>query len=91
LFVVVVVFLLTHFFFFFFFFFSRHLKTFLSYLAIKIKKKQKKMAKRTQKVGVVGKYGTRYGASLRKQAKKMEITQRAKYQCNFCGKLVRII
>jgi large subunit ribosomal protein L37Ae len=46
------------------------------------------MAKRTQKVGVVGKYGTRYGASLRKQAKKMEITQRAKYQCNFCGKLV---
>jgi ribosomal protein L37AE/L43A len=47
------------------------------------------MAKRTQKVGVVGKYGTRYGASLRKQAKKMEITQRAKYQCNFCGKLVR--
>ncbi len=47
------------------------------------------MAKRTQKVGVVGKYATRYGASLRKQAKKMEVTQRARYQCNFCGKLVR--
>jgi large subunit ribosomal protein L37Ae len=43
-------------------------------------------AKRTKKVGVVGKYGTRYGASLRKQAKKMEITQHAKYTCHFCGK-----
>merc|ERR1719464_1330658 len=32
------------------------------------------MAKRTKKVGVVGKYGTRYGASLRKSVKKMEIT-----------------
>ncbi|KAJ3078843.1 60S ribosomal protein L43 [Quaeritorhiza haematococci] len=44
------------------------------------------MAKRTKKVGVVGKYGTRYGASLRKQIKKMEITQHAKYTCTFCGK-----
>lgn len=44
------------------------------------------MAKRTKKVGVVGKYGTRYGASLRKQIKKIEITQHAKYTCGFCGK-----
>jgi len=44
------------------------------------------MGKRTKKVGVVGKYGTRYGASLRKQIKKMEITQHAKYTCGFCGK-----
>jgi large subunit ribosomal protein L37Ae len=44
------------------------------------------MAKRTKKVGVVGKYGTRYGASLRKQVKKMEITQHATYTCTFCGK-----
>ena len=44
------------------------------------------MAKRTKKVGVVGKYGTRYGASLRKTVKKMEITQHAKYTCTFCGK-----
>ncbi|CAJ2505993.1 Uu.00g001230.m01.CDS01 [Anthostomella pinea] len=44
------------------------------------------MTKRTKKVGVTGKYGTRYGASLRKQVKKMEITQHAKYQCTFCGK-----
>jgi len=33
-----------------------------------------------------GKYGTRYGASLRKQVKKMEITQHARYTCTFCGK-----
>ncbi len=44
-------------------------------------------AKRTKKVGIVGKYGTRYGASLRKMVKKMEITQHAKYTCSFCGKV----
>jgi len=44
------------------------------------------MAKRTKKVGVVGKYGTRYGASLRKQIRKMEVSQHAKYTCQFCGK-----
>ncbi|KAJ8908749.1 hypothetical protein NDN08_005454 [Rhodosorus marinus] len=44
------------------------------------------MGKRTKKVGVVGKYGTRFGASLRKQIKKMEVTQHAKYTCGFCGK-----
>jgi large subunit ribosomal protein L37Ae len=44
------------------------------------------MTKRTKKVGVVGKYGVRYGSSLRKQVKKMEITQHAKYTCTFCGK-----
>lgn len=43
-------------------------------------------AKRTKKVGIVGKYGTRYGSSLRKQVKKMEITQHATYTCTFCGK-----
>nr|ABW90370.1 putative ribosomal protein L37a [Sipunculus nudus] len=44
------------------------------------------MAKRTKKVGIVGKYGTRYGASLRKTIKKMEISQHGKYTCEFCGK-----
>lgn len=44
-------------------------------------------AKRTKKVGIVGKYGTRYGASLRKQVKKQEESQRVKYFCNFCGKV----
>ncbi|CDI82576.1 ribosomal protein L37a, putative, partial [Eimeria acervulina] len=37
-------------------------------------------------VGVVGKYGTRYGASLRKVMKKVELQQHAKYTCPFCGK-----
>ena len=31
--------------------------------------------------------GTRYGASLRKQVKKMEVSQHAKYFCEFCGKV----
>ncbi|MCD7470731.1 hypothetical protein HAX54_010827 [Datura stramonium] len=43
--------------------------------------------KRTKKAGIVGKYGTRYGASLRKQIKKMEVSQHSKYFCGFCGKL----
>jgi len=44
------------------------------------------MAKRTKKVGIVEKYGTRYGASLQKMVKKIEISQHAKYTCSFCGK-----
>ncbi|KAL7866626.1 hypothetical protein AOLI_G00144400 [Acnodon oligacanthus] len=44
------------------------------------------LAKRTKKVGIVGKYGTRYGASLRKMVKKIEISQHSKYTCSFCGK-----
>ena len=44
------------------------------------------MAKRTKKVGICGKYGTRYGASIRKVVKKFEITQRAKYVSPFTGK-----
>merc|ERR1711943_106163 len=50
------------------------------------KETKEKMAKRTKKVGIVGKYGVRYGASLRKQIKKIEISQHAKYTCGFCGK-----
>ncbi|CAH0384212.1 unnamed protein product [Bemisia tabaci] len=44
------------------------------------------MTRGTKKVGITGKYGTRYGASLRKQVKKIEITQHSKYTCSFCGK-----
>ena len=44
------------------------------------------MSKRTQKVGITRKYGTRYGSSLRKIAKKFEVSQRARYNCPFCGK-----
>ena len=36
---------------------------------------------------MVGKYGTRYGASLRKMVKKIEISQHGKYACYFCGKV----
>ena len=44
------------------------------------------MAKRTKKVGIVGKYGTRYGASLRKMVKKMEVERR-----NSGEKLIELI
>ena len=56
----------------------------LAFLVLLINKFQ---GKRTKKVGIVGKYGTRYGASLRKQIKQMEITQHSKYTCAFCGKV----
>ena len=44
------------------------------------------MAKRTKKVGICGKYGTRYGATLRKVVKKFETSQHARYVSPFCGK-----
>ena len=47
---------------------------------------QFKMGKRTKKVGICGKYGIRYGASIRKNIKKMEVSQHSKYNCVFCGK-----
>ena len=42
--------------------------------------------KRTKKVGITGKYGTRYGATLRKLMRKIEVSQHATYHCSFCGK-----
>ena len=45
-----------------------------------------KIAKRPKKVRIVGKYGARYDASLRKQVKKLEERVKTKYLCNFCGK-----
>ncbi|XP_054989453.1 60S ribosomal protein L37a-like [Sorex araneus] len=45
------------------------------------------MAKHTKKVGIVGKYGTRYGASLRKMVKKIEISHMpSTCMYSFCGK-----
>jgi len=44
------------------------------------------MERRTAKVGITGKFGTRYGAKLRKQVKKIEIIQRDSYVCVFCGR-----
>eukprot|EP01006_Ploeotia_vitrea_P024294 TRINITY_DN57077_c0_g2_i2.p2 TRINITY_DN57077_c0_g2~~TRINITY_DN57077_c0_g2_i2.p2 ORF type:complete len:106 (+),score=5.88 TRINITY_DN57077_c0_g2_i2:41-319(+) len=44
------------------------------------------MTKRTQKVGIAGKFGTRYGANLRKRVKKLEISQHTRHYCGTCGK-----
>ena len=44
------------------------------------------MGVHTKKAGIVGKYGTRYGGTLRKVIKKMEVTQHSTYNCGFCGK-----
>ena len=44
------------------------------------------MGKRTKKVGITGKYGTRYGSTLRKLVRKIEISQHSTYRCVFCGK-----
>mmetsp|Transcript_15333 Transcript_15333/g.20217 ORF Transcript_15333/g.20217 Transcript_15333/m.20217 type:complete len:95 (-) Transcript_15333:46-330(-) len=44
------------------------------------------MGKRTKKVGITGKYGTRYGSTLRKLMRKIEVSQHSKYRCAFCGK-----
>ena len=44
------------------------------------------MENRTKKVGITGKYGTRYGQKLRKQVKAIEILQRVRSICPFCGK-----
>lgn len=49
------------------------------------------MAKRTRKVGIVGKYGTRYGSALRKIIKKFELQQHSKYVCPFCGKVSKSV
>lgn len=47
-----------------------------------------KMTKRTKKAGIVGKYGTRYGASSRKENKKMEVSQHSKFFVNFVASLL---
>ena len=44
------------------------------------------MENRTRKVGITGKYATRYGPQLRKQVQALEILQRVKSICPFCGK-----
>ena len=41
---------------------------------------------RSKKVGIVGKFGTKFGATLRKIVKKFEVTKKAKYLSPFTGK-----
>ncbi|KAF6014162.1 60S ribosomal protein L43A [Brettanomyces bruxellensis] len=51
-----------------------------------VKKVNANWSKRTKKVGITGKYGIRYGSSLRRQCKKLEVQQHSRYDCSFCGK-----
>ena len=60
--------------------FSRNLQPLILHRLVKMGKH------RTRKVGITGKYGTRYGATLRKLLRKVEVSQHATYRCAFCGK-----
>lgn len=44
------------------------------------------MSNRIKKVGITGKFGVRYGSSLRKRAKICMDQKVKKYVCPFCGK-----
>ncbi|KAL0230780.1 hypothetical protein PCE1_004335 [Barthelona sp. PCE] len=44
------------------------------------------MGKHTKKVGIVGRYGTRYGTAAKKILRIVERNQSSKYTCPFCGK-----
>lgn len=44
------------------------------------------MSRKTKKAGIVGKYGCRYGSTLRKTMKGIEESQHKKYICQSCGK-----
>jgi len=43
------------------------------------------MAKRTKKVGPVGRFGSRYGVRARTRVKNVEIIQKSKHVCPSCG------
>lgn len=45
------------------------------------------MSRGTKKLGITGKYGARYGATLRKRMKTIEESQHRRYICHSCGKL----
>ena len=51
------------------------------------------MARRTKSVGIAGRYGARYGSTLRKRVKRILEQRYAPHVCPFCGtkgKVVRI-
>lgn len=45
------------------------------------------MSRKTKKVGITGKYGPRYGSSLKYRAKLCMDAQSKRYECVFCGKI----
>jgi len=45
------------------------------------------MAKRTKKVGPVGRFGSRYGVRARTQVRNVELVQKSKHKCPSCGHL----
>ena len=57
-----------------------HIDSFTLYRSLR------KIGTRTKTVGITGKYGTRYGSTLRKLLRKIEVSQHATYHCAFCGK-----
>jgi large subunit ribosomal protein L37Ae len=44
------------------------------------------MSNGTKKVGISGRFGARYGSTLRKRMKKVLETQKKTYECKACGK-----
>ncbi|MDG6225325.1 MAG: 50S ribosomal protein L37ae [Candidatus Thermoplasmatota archaeon] len=44
------------------------------------------MARRTKKVGRYGKFGARYGLSVKKRIRSIEIKKSSKYHCPRCSK-----
>ncbi|MFC2174611.1 50S ribosomal protein L37ae [archaeon] len=48
---------------------------------------QKKKSKKTKKVGVAGRFGSRYGRKIRENVRKVEVKSKAKHDCPQCGKL----
>lgn len=48
------------------------------------------MARRTKSVGIVGRYGPRYGSTLRKRVKKVLERRYAPHKCPVCGTVGRV-
>ncbi|HWG90986.1 MAG TPA: 50S ribosomal protein L37ae [Candidatus Thermoplasmatota archaeon] len=45
------------------------------------------MSMRTKKVKSVGRFGTRYGVSIRRRIREVEVRQKAEHACPGCGAL----